>query len=157
MSLRTATKYIATPVEEGERKVFVPTDQVEGEASEEEKDVDADEEEQAKEKRYRRSDVERQKGLLVDFPLDKTQWSKNASRCQQCDVKFHLFNWKHHCRMCGKTICQRCSQEFRGERVCYVCKHLVSAVDNPDRKSAYQPFAQGGASRQHLQEQESQI
>lgn len=39
-------------------------------------------------------------------------WIPNSlsPNCGQCNVKFNLFQKKHHCRWCGKCICNECSK-----------------------------------------------
>ena len=36
---------------------------------------------------------------------------RDAPRCELCKVEFHLLNWRHHCRKCGRCICAECSPE----------------------------------------------
>ena len=39
------------------------------------------------------------------------RWTANrdASCCELCRAEFHLLNWRHHCRKCGRCVCDRCS------------------------------------------------
>ena len=39
------------------------------------------------------------------------RWTANrdAPRCQLCKAEFHLLNWRHHCRKCGRCVCAECS------------------------------------------------
>ncbi|GAQ87667.1 RING/FYVE/PHD zinc finger superfamily protein [Klebsormidium nitens] len=56
----------------------------------------------------------------------------DGPQCNGCGSTFSLFNWKHHCRRCGKAFCDACSKdravlsapEFGKEpqRVCHPCK-----------------------------------
>ena len=43
--------------------------------------------------------------------LSPPKWTadKDAPRCELCKAPFGLFNWRHHCRMCGRCICAECS------------------------------------------------
>ena len=43
--------------------------------------------------------------------LSPPKWTadKDAPRCELCKASFGLFNWRHHCRMCGRCICADCS------------------------------------------------
>ena len=36
-------------------------------------------------------------------------WHPNTDRCQICDVKFSTFLRRHHCRICGQCVCDKCS------------------------------------------------
>lgn len=35
--------------------------------------------------------------------------SNNVSSCYECGSEFGLFNRKHHCRVCGRVFCGRCT------------------------------------------------
>jgi len=39
------------------------------------------------------------------------RWTANreAPRCELCKSDFHLLNWRHHCRKCGRCVCDDCS------------------------------------------------
>ena len=64
--------------------------------------------------------------------VSKKDWDPNAKVCQVCNKKFTLRIRRHHCRACGKCVCDECSPktvvssfgpEFRGRavRVCLPC------------------------------------
>lgn len=36
---------------------------------------------------------------------------QNITECQLCNRNFTLFSRKHHCRSCGKCVCEKCSRE----------------------------------------------
>lgn len=38
-------------------------------------------------------------------------WKQDAQNpfCNLCEVKFTLFNRRHHCRLCGSVVCGNCS------------------------------------------------
>lgn len=45
-------------------------------------------------------------------PRKKPQWqmpSRDATHCQLCKAEFNIFNWRHHCRKCGRNVCDKCS------------------------------------------------
>ena len=52
-----------------------------------------------------------------------------VTMCQECHVEFTLIVRRHHCRACGRVICNACSNceaplkwnDFKAERVCYIC------------------------------------
>ena len=41
------------------------------------------------------------------------RWTANreAPRCELCKADFHLLNWRHHCRKCGRCVCSECSPQ----------------------------------------------
>ncbi|KAI1726598.1 FYVE zinc finger domain-containing protein [Ditylenchus destructor] len=47
-----------------------------------------------------------------DFEKSVVPWSDNSesSNCRSCNAKFSLTKRKHHCRLCGKIMCNGCSQ-----------------------------------------------
>jgi len=54
--------------------------------------------------------------------------------CEICSHSFGIFNWKHHCRKCGRVVCSECSpKEFpipqfgitESVRVCKDCESVV--------------------------------
>ncbi|KAA0187848.1 hypothetical protein HAZT_HAZT008847 [Hyalella azteca] len=70
-----------------------------------------------------------------------------VSMCQVCTAEFSLTFRRHHCRACGKVVCERCSNnraplEFKAnnpERVCDLCyESLLSALESrlEENKSA---------------------
>jgi hypothetical protein len=65
-------------------------------------------------------------------------WHKDDDyppKCELCNKEFVLFNLKHHCRNCGKIICEDCSQYYTSTRVRgpdRVCKLCYNCVLNPD-------------------------
>lgn len=69
-----------------------------------------------------------------DNPLDETmnewQLDANASECYLCKKPFTTFTRRHHCRNCGKIICDACSSNkytfgSGNERVCDLCYNCV--------------------------------
>ncbi|RHY11793.1 hypothetical protein DYB26_007376 [Aphanomyces astaci] len=51
------------------------------------------------------------KGVRVAYLCHETDWVPDSLRaaCASCTAKFHVFNRKHHCRLCGEIICGGCS------------------------------------------------
>ncbi|KAF0697465.1 Aste57867_11849 [Aphanomyces stellatus] len=41
--------------------------------------------------------------------LPKHKWTLDGGDCSLCDLPFTLFRRRHHCRLCGHTICHACS------------------------------------------------
>jgi len=57
-------------------------------------------------------------------------WMKNSAQCTLCSTQFDLFHRPHHCRKCGKCVCNSCSTRRwvlpnvdpnRSVRVCLHC------------------------------------
>ncbi|XP_011341130.1 uncharacterized protein LOC105281542 isoform X2 [Ooceraea biroi] len=57
----------------------------------------------------------------------------DAPSCMLCDVKFTVLKRRHHCRACGKVLCNKCCNmkfrlEYQGNidsRVCVSCYHVL--------------------------------
>jgi hypothetical protein len=63
-------------------------------------------------------------------PPRMARWEPDASRraCALCERRFsRLFRWRHHCRQCGRIVCDACSlyrsAPFLGQRLCSDCGH----------------------------------
>lgn len=68
-------------------------------------------------------------------------WLKDdgADHCAECNVKFSLYERKHHCRNCGQLFCSKCSR-FESEisrlrilkpvRVCQACHSILRSGDS---------------------------
>jgi len=68
--------------------------------------------------------TEGQKANTTKIFLDAAEWMKDAdaTACLECNTVFGVFVRKHHCRMCGKIFCHKCStQRYMGARVCNTC------------------------------------
>ncbi|XP_076243285.1 smad anchor for receptor activation isoform X3 [Calliopsis andreniformis] len=60
-----------------------------------------------------------------------------AQSCMLCDVKFTVLKRRHHCRACGKVLCNKCCSmkyklEYQGNidsRVCVSCYQLLTKVE----------------------------
>lgn len=42
-------------------------------------------------------------------PSRQRCWEQDASRCEVCRTAFRPYRRRHHCRVCGVNVCQRCS------------------------------------------------
>jgi hypothetical protein len=69
-------------------------------------------------------------------PNDIHLWHKDDDypNCELCSKKFTFFNRRHHCRNCGKIICDDCSMAqytsakqnpYSPHMVCKLCKYCV--------------------------------
>ncbi|KAK2575706.1 hypothetical protein KPH14_012095 [Odynerus spinipes] len=62
----------------------------------------------------------------------------DAPSCMLCDVKFTVLKRRHHCRACGKVLCNKCCNmkyrlEYQGNidsRVCIACYELLMKAEN---------------------------
>uniref|UniRef100_A0A0C9R178 ZFYVE9_1 protein n=1 Tax=Fopius arisanus TaxID=64838 RepID=A0A0C9R178_9HYME len=60
-----------------------------------------------------------------------------AANCMLCDVKFNVIKRRHHCRACGKVLCNKCCSmkyklEYQGNmdsRVCALCYQQLIRVE----------------------------
>ncbi|XP_076168170.1 smad anchor for receptor activation isoform X1 [Ptiloglossa arizonensis] len=61
----------------------------------------------------------------------------DAPSCMFCDVKFTVIKRRHHCRACGKVLCNKCCNmkyklEYQGNidsRVCVSCYQLLTKAE----------------------------
>ena len=56
--------------------------------------------------------------------LPENQWHQDRlhARCEQCAGSFNLLNRKHHCRYCGRVLCDTCSSlKVKNLRACQPC------------------------------------
>ncbi|XP_078046416.1 smad anchor for receptor activation isoform X2 [Augochlora pura] len=61
----------------------------------------------------------------------------DAPSCMFCDVKFTVLKRRHHCRACGKVLCNKCCNmkyklEYQGNidsRVCVSCYQLLTKAE----------------------------
>ncbi|KAL8171587.1 hypothetical protein V2J09_023391 [Rumex salicifolius] len=83
----------------------------------------------------------------------------SCSVCYECDSKFNLINRRHHCRLCGRIFCAKCTEnsipappnEFKDAReeaekirVCNYCfkqweQGIATTSDNVENDTAYDP------------------
>merc|ERR1719282_179540 len=61
------------------------------------------------------------------------EWGEDTPRCQSCNAVFTVVRRRHHCRKCGKCVCNGCSPNAirldgytRRQRVCMPCLGGVS-------------------------------
>ncbi|KAG5312795.1 ZFYV9 protein, partial [Acromyrmex insinuator] len=84
----------------------------------------------------------------------------DAPSCMLCDVKFTVLKRRHHCRACGKVLCNKCCNmkyrlEYQGNidsRVCVSCFHLLTKAENEqgigDWSASYNSYTDCGDERQ---------
>ncbi|XP_025160355.1 uncharacterized protein LOC105187269 isoform X2 [Harpegnathos saltator] len=62
----------------------------------------------------------------------------DAPCCMLCDAKFTVLKRRHHCRACGKVLCNKCCNmkyrlEYQGNidsRVCVLCHHALTKAES---------------------------
>jgi FYVE zinc finger len=61
---------------------------------------------------------------------DKSEWEPDTENCALCSSGFSFLNRQHHCRFCGKCLCDACSRiRHQGLRICDLCaKQLVTNI-----------------------------
>lgn len=80
-------------------------------------------------------------------PQRAKTWTPDSMvvRCELCTRKFSLLRRRHHCRRCGKCVCQQCSPPecfrplppvIKPCRHCTACVAVPSASYNPSLSSA---------------------
>jgi hypothetical protein len=59
--------------------------------------------------------------------LGKWENDKYVKNCHICQTEFGFITRKHHCRSCGKVICNNCSKNrYQNKRVCDTCFDKLS-------------------------------
>jgi len=60
----------------------------------------------------------------------KLEWEPNATECRRCNRRFSVRLWTHHCRLCGRCVCEECSPhrvELVGKRGLHrACRDCVA-------------------------------
>ena len=59
--------------------------------------------------------------------LDQPPWSPDIQKCEECNRDFDFFVRRHHCRRCGRCLCER-----------YVAKCKVMGIGNSYFKNSIQ-------------------
>ena len=57
-------------------------------------------------------------------PIGRRSWSEDHEHkvCQECKHDFNVFVRRHHCRYCGRILCDECSKYLiNGRRACWDC------------------------------------
>ena len=84
--------------------------------------------------------------LFVQLSETDSRWvADNAyTCCMECEVEFGIFDRRHHCRYCGRLLCNQCSQDLidsaRSCRACFIKKYPY----RPRNYSAIQVLQQPG-------------
>ena len=70
-----------------------------------------------------------------------------VTKCMVCNASFSLFTRRHHCRFCGKCVCNSCSlirlpqPPFNNfERACNICVNDRVLAERPSRERATDEF-----------------
>ena len=54
----------------------------------------------------------RTSSLSGSFIYGHWQEDKEANCCNKCLIEFWVLSWKHHCWVCGKIFCKKCSSHY---------------------------------------------
>ncbi|KAG9413538.1 hypothetical protein AC1031_012766 [Aphanomyces cochlioides] len=73
----------------------------------------------------------------ADVPLLGVTWMDNAesTMCVICHDAFHFMKRKHHCRLCGRLVCNACSparasiRSSQLERTCRLCCSVLQTLE----------------------------
>jgi len=73
----------------------------------------------------------------------------DSPNCMICAAKFTVVKRRHHCRACGKVLCNNCCgeryrldyMEGKEGRVCTPCKTILERLDRVEREGASAPAA----------------
>ena len=76
------------------------------------------------------------------FSAEPTKWTPDdaTNMCELCHSVFTWYRWRHHCRMCGKLVCNNCSK-YKDYVVGYsdnrvrVCKECYLAKESLKKKA----------------------
>ncbi|CAG9315295.1 unnamed protein product [Blepharisma stoltei] len=72
--------------------------------------------------------IQWKKALMI---CRRPEWQK-SNVCQECGAAFHVYRRSHHCRSCGRQLCDKCSSYFMDlESMGYItqqrsCKKCIS-------------------------------
>ena len=89
--------------------------------------------------------------LLVAEPEIEGRWvhNKDSDICMICEKSFGIFRYRHHCRKCGRLVCDSCSDHKRAipslgqkeRRVCDTCKTIIDSENEEKKKKKSEPNA----------------
>eukprot|EP01064_Diplonema_japonicum_P000155 TRINITY_DN1009_c1_g1_i1.p1 TRINITY_DN1009_c1_g1~~TRINITY_DN1009_c1_g1_i1.p1 ORF type:complete len:293 (+),score=35.89 TRINITY_DN1009_c1_g1_i1:46-924(+) len=75
--------------------------------------------------------------------VPKSEWL-DGDCCTRCEKGFKLTRRKHHCRLCGKVFCDKCTRSREeGKRVCWDCVDKLSTGDAESRPVTPEPTPSG--------------
>lgn len=75
--------------------------------------------------------------LSISYPMktlvERSDWIEDneAQVCMICQKEFTLFNRRHHCRRCGRVLCDKCApksyyaEQNGQDRLCLVCDAVM--------------------------------
>ncbi|KAL6065425.1 Pleckstriny domain-containing family F member 2 [Balamuthia mandrillaris] len=115
-------------------------------SSPEEKQLWAQKIEEAAVSREKWKIIKSEDGDEEEEEYDAPIWvnDQEFKECMLCTIKFTAIRRKHHCRKCGKLVCNKCSEKrwelpnIGKERVCDVCFEELSS-EGARRKSIRMP------------------
>lgn len=76
-----------------------------------------------------------------------THWQPDSKhpKCQECSTSFTFINRHHHCRNCGRNLCNRCTLKranvcSENARLCNMC--FNSIVNTHNYTVIYEPIGE---------------
>ena len=70
---------------------------------------------------------------LLGLRVDKEKWVADSEQlcCIQCEAEFTFFFRRHHCRFCGRLLCDNCTtHRIINQRACNSCNSTYLACQN---------------------------
>merc|ERR1719502_2646899 len=70
------------------------------------------------------AEAKRAQDQLLGLAVAKTDWvaDDQETTCQLCSKEFTFFFRRHHCRYCGKLVCNDCTKaRLAKQRICIDC------------------------------------
>ena len=78
---------------------------------------------------------------ISDRVLKQNEWQPDSQHkmCQECGKSFSMFVGKHHCRYCGRVLCDACSSlKVKNLRT---CKKNIGTYPQKSRKDKKNTFS----------------
>jgi len=89
-----------------------------------------------------KDDREQASNALLGLRVNKDDWvaDDHAKECTECGESFTFFFRRHHCRFCGRLLCENCTKHrIKKQRTCDSCQ---SAFDFSQNKNDWLAKAQ---------------
>eukprot|EP00794_Sanderia_malayensis_P006103 gene6103-6807_t len=91
-----------------------------------------------------KKDAEKTKSMKIGECAPVWVKDEDVTMCMLCAVRFSFLSRRHHCRSCGRIVCDNCSKykarlaytNNEVKRVCYVC-HRKLNVDQTQQTDSY--------------------
>ena len=70
---------------------------------------------------------------LLGLRINKDDWNADGDHknCEQCDLPFTFTFRRHHCRFCGRLLCNNCTKKrLENQRICDQCQEVYLHVED---------------------------